>query len=75
METKIHIGSEIRKELKKQERTITWLADKVENGDPSNLSKQLNSQHIRPKLLFDISVALKKDFFTFYSQELYGILG
>ena len=75
MEIKVHIGDEIRKELLLQERSVAWLAKQIEHGDPSNLSKQLNSKHIRPELLFDISVALQKDFFAFYSQELYNILG
>ena len=71
MDIKAHIGNEVRKELLLQERAVTWLANKVEEGDPSNLNKQLSSKHIKPKLLFEISVALKKDFFALYSQELF----
>ena len=67
---KVHIGDEIRKELLKQERSVTWLANNIEDADPSNLRKQLNSQHIKADSLFEISVVLKKDFFAFYSQEL-----
>ena len=74
MNIKVHIGNEIRKELLLQEHSVTWLANKVEHGDPSNLGKQLSSKHIKSELLFAISAALKKDFFAFYSQELSDIL-
>jgi hypothetical protein len=69
MEKNLHIGNEIRKELRKQDRSIAWLANKVDI-DPSNLNQQLKSSNIRTKLLCDISLALKKDFFKFFSQQL-----
>jgi hypothetical protein len=65
----IHIGNEIRKELNKQDRPIAWLANEVDI-DPSNLIKQLKSSNLRTKILYDISLALKKDFFKFFSQQL-----
>jgi hypothetical protein len=70
MGKKLHIGNEIRKELMQQERSIAWLANKVDN-DPSNLNQKLKSSNIRTKLLYDISFALKKDFFRFFSQQLF----
>jgi hypothetical protein len=69
MEKNLHIGEEIRKELRKQNRSIDWLADKV-NIDPSNLNQQLKSSNIKTKILYDISLVLKKDFFKFFSQQL-----
>lgn len=70
MKAKFNIGKEIQKELNRQERSVRWLANKIDDCDPSNLRKQLTLQHIRPELLYDISAALKKDFFIFYTKQL-----
>ena len=75
MKANFNIGKEILKELSRQERSVTWFANKIDDCDPSNLRKQLALQHIRPELLYDISEALKKDFFSFYSQQLSDTLG
>jgi hypothetical protein len=48
MEKNLHIGNEIRKELRKQDQSIAWLADKVD-FDPSNLDQQLKSSNIKTK--------------------------
>ena len=69
MNPSIHIGEEIRQQLKAQERSIAWLAGKV-NHDSSNLCKLLKCSHIPTELLYHISVALSKDFFAQYSQQL-----
>ena len=56
--------------MKKEERSIAWLARKV-NRDKDNLRKMLKkNQDILPALLFQISDALNEDFFTCYSQKL-----
>jgi hypothetical protein len=65
----VHIGAEIRKELSKQERSVTWLSEKIEH-DSSNLNKQLNAKYINYKWLYRISKVLNKDFFTLYSKQL-----
>ena len=67
---KIHIGEEIRKELNTKKRSINWLAEEI-NCDQSNLNKQLKRQHLTTKMLYDISIALDRDFFALYSQFLY----
>ena len=63
----IDIGKVIRKKMNEQGTTIAWLAKKVD-CDRSNLGKQLQKTHIYPELLLKISLALKTDFFIFYSQ-------
>ena len=69
MNPSIHIGEEIKQQLKMQERSVVWLAKQV-NSDPSNLYKQLKYPHIHSEMLYRISVALNEDFFVLYSQKL-----
>jgi len=69
MKINLHIGDEIRKELNFQERSVAWLANRI-GSDSSNLRKKLNSSHIQEEWLYKISIALKKDFFSLYSQQL-----
>ena len=66
---RIHMGSEIKKELNIQDRSISWLANKI-GHDSSNLYEQLKSPYILPRWLFEISKVLKKDFFVLYSKQL-----
>ena len=66
-ETDIDIGFAIRQKMSEQGATIAWLARKV-NCDRSNLGKQLQNAHIYPELLLKISIALKTDFFVYYSH-------
>jgi len=63
----VDIGAAIRKKMSEQGTTTAWLARKV-NSDRSNLRKQLYSTHIYPELLLKISIALKTDFFAYYSD-------
>jgi len=67
-ETKTHIdiGLAIRQKMSEHGTTIAWLARQV-NCDRSNLGKQLHSKHIYPELLLKISVAMKTNFFEYYS--------
>ena len=65
--TNMDIGAAIRKKMSEQGTTTAWLARKV-NCDRSNLCKQLNNMHIYPELLPKISIALKTDFFVYYSD-------
>ncbi len=63
----IDIGSAIREKMNEQGTSIAWLARKV-NCDRGNLRKQLYNTHIYPELLLKISIALKTDFFVYYSD-------
>jgi spore maturation protein CgeB len=69
MHEDIHIGKLIRQKLKEKERSVAWLAQKV-NCDSSNFRKILKNNHIHSELLFSISNVLDEDFFAFYSQKL-----
>jgi len=66
----IHINHLILQKLEEKERTIPWLAKKMEY-DRNNLRKILkNNRDIYTSLLFRISDALDEDFFALYSQIL-----
>ena len=69
MKINLHIGDEIRQELYFQERSVAWLANRI-GADSSNLRKKLTASHIQEEWLYKISIALKKDFFSLYSQQL-----
>lgn len=63
--TMIHIGEEICKELRKQERSQAWLARKL-SISPSTLNGILRKQSIDSELLYRIGKTLGKDFFQLY---------
>jgi len=67
--TTIHIGLAIRRKMDEYGTTVAWLAKQV-GADRSNLTKQLQKQHIYPELLYKISIVLKTDFFAYYSEEI-----
>lgn len=67
--TNIHIGEMIKKELQKQDLTISWLARQV-HQDASNLNKMLQKPSMHIDLLIRISQALHHDFFGDVSQKL-----
>jgi len=71
MNESIHIGKIIRNELETNKRSVAWLADEL-SCDPSNLRKVLNKHYISTDLLADISKALGKDFFSYFSQQLFS---
>ncbi len=62
MSENIHIGNSIKQELKRQERSIAWLARQV-YCDRSNLSRLLQNQYIDMDLLRRISTILNHNFF------------
>lgn len=67
---KIHIGKLIKQKMDEQQRSVAWLAREIKM-DSSYLNKQLKSQAaIHTALLYRISIALKTDFFAYYSQRL-----
>lgn len=64
----IHIGKEIKAELQRQERGVTWLADKL-HCDRTNVYNIFKRQGIDTRLLERISIILHRNFFTLYCQE------
>lgn len=64
----IHIGKEIMEELHRQERGVTWLADKL-HCDRTNVYNIFKRQGIDTRLLERISIILHRNFFTLYCQE------
>ena len=71
MSEKIHIGDLIKKELKAQDRPVSWLAQKL-NYDSSNFYKKLEKKSMDSDLLFRISEIMEEDLFTGYSKILQG---
>ena len=69
MTEKILIGEIIKQKLRDNDRSMAWLAKKV-NCDSSNFCKKLNNNHIDIDLLFRISEILQEDFFADYSKKL-----
>lgn len=67
MKGRIHIGNLIHDKLKEDGRSGTWLAEKI-NCNGSNISKILKRPSINIDLLLDISLALEKNFFLYYSD-------
>ena len=65
----IHIGKIIEEELRRQERTVTWLSRKI-HCDRSNIYDIFSRASIDTDLLYKLSKALHRDFFTRYSSEL-----
>ena len=62
-----HIGHLIKLELRKQGRTITWLAKQLECSR-QNTYKILNRPWIYTDLLLKISIILDYDFFKCFSD-------
>ncbi len=69
MEKSLHIGSLIREELRRQNHTNAWLAEKI-GVTPRALQKIFNKQSIDTQQLTVISIALETDFFKFFSDAL-----
>jgi hypothetical protein len=67
MNNEIPIGDIIKQKLEEEDRSISWLAKKV-NLDSSNFIKKLNRNNIELGLLFRISEILHEDFFACCSK-------
>ncbi len=68
----IHIGKLIEEELRRQERTVTWLSRKI-HCDRRNVYDIFSRTCIDTDLLMRLSIALNRDFFShfsFYLQQL-----
>ena len=65
----INIGEDIRKELKRQERSVVWFADAI-HSDRSNTYKMLKKRSIDLALLMQISELLQHDFLKDCSEKI-----
>ena len=65
----INIGQAIKEELENQERSISWLAKKL-NCHRSVVYRILNKNSIDTSILFNISIILHHDFFKAYSVDI-----
>lgn len=62
------IGTMIKEELERQERTVSWLARKL-NCDRSNVYRLFQKHSIDTALLQRLSVILDRDFFRDLSNN------
>ncbi len=65
----VHIGSLIRKELDRQERTVAWFARKICCTRP-HAYKIFEKDNLDVKLLMRISRVLRHDFLADISQSM-----
>lgn len=70
--TPFFIGQLIQQELKRQERSVTWLSRKI-HCDRRNVYDIFRRADIDTNLLFRISQVLNTDFFKLYSDMLQSI--
>ena len=66
---KVHIGSIIRGELRKQNKSNRWLAEQI-GVVPRTVNKIFLKEYLDTYLLLKISRAMRVDFFAYYSQTL-----
>lgn len=64
----LHIGQIIEKELHRQERSVTWFANKL-YCDRTNVYSIFKRQSIDTEQLLRISIILKYNFFKHYFRE------
>lgn len=65
----IFIGKSIERELRAQERSVVWLARKL-NCNRTNIYKIFNRSTIDTELLLKISNVLQRNFFEEYTNRL-----
>lgn len=65
----MHIGEYIRRKLKEQGHTITWLANEY-GCTRANIYKLLDKPTMDTGTLFRFSLILCFDFFKLYTEEL-----
>ncbi len=65
----VHIGKEIKIELQRQERSVTWLAKKL-HCERTNVYSIFKRQSIDTSLLLRLSEILNYNFFILYVNEL-----
>ena len=64
----IHIGKIIKTTLDARGQSYSWLARQI-NTDVSNVPKILKRGSLNTDMLFRISLAMKVDFFAYYSEQ------
>lgn len=67
--SQIFIGKSIERELRAQERSVVWLARKL-NCNRTNIYKIFNRSTIDTELLLKISNVLQRNFFEEYTNRL-----
>lgn len=67
--TMVHIGALIKEELQRQERSVTWFANKL-CCERTNVYSIFKRESIDTALLLRISTILHHNFFQYYIQEL-----
>lgn len=65
----IHIGALIKQELQRQERSVTWFANKL-CCERTNIYSIFKRESIDTALLLRISSILHHNFFVYYNEEL-----
>ena len=65
----IPIGKLIEEEVRRQERTVTWLSRKI-HCDRRNIYDIFTRSTIDTGLLYKLSLVLHKDFFAYFSTNL-----
>ena len=66
----LHIGYLIEQELRRQGRSVAWLAKEL-YCDRTNVYKLFKKEDIDTLLLYRISVILSHDFFKYYTEQLH----
>ena len=69
----IHIGSLIEQELRRQDRSVTWLAGEL-HCDRTNVYKVFKKKSIDTLLLENICVILRHNFFLDYAEDIGPLL-
>jgi plasmid maintenance system antidote protein VapI len=68
MNEKIHIGTLIRNKMKEEQRSASWLAERI-NCNTRNVYKIYDKQSINSDLLRQISEALGTNLFAYYPDN------
>jgi DNA invertase Pin-like site-specific DNA recombinase len=68
MHDEIYIGELIRQKLEENGQKVSWLAKKI-HSDRCNLYRILKRKSIDTQLLWNISIVLRFDFFSCYSEH------
>ena len=72
MGTHVNVGTLVRIELTRQQRTVSWLSEQLGIKRP-NCYRILNATTIQTELLERICIAMQHDFFAEYSHKLSSI--
>ena len=68
MNPKTDIGKIIQQKLNEKDLTISWLARQI-CYDESNLCRKIKDNNLSKELIYRISVVLKEELFSYYSEE------